>query len=481
MIARSSAAAAGLLFVLSAAVLVIEILAARLLAPIVGQSLETYTAIIGVVLGGIAVGHAIGGSLADRAYWRLALGWCVLIGGVSAGLTVPIVSIFGTGAATDLVAATVLVTFAAFFLPTAALSAASPIITRARMRELSTAGHVIGRLSAVSTFGALTGTFVSGFVIVGWLPTSRALYGLAAVVTVIGVGLISAASGPRRVLTTAAAVSVLGPIALAAPSPCPRETEYYCVSVRRARDDPGARVLKLDRLIQGYSDIDEPARLGFRFQRAIAAAIGDLHGDGPVRALHVGGGAFALPRYLASTRPGSTNRVLEIDPDLDDVAADLLGLDRSVIDVRNGDGRILLERESRRTYDLVVNDALGSLSPPWQLTTVEVAEAVERILVPGGTYVVNAVDKPPMRFARAEAATLRTVFDTVTIVVPPPRGRESPANVVLVATNSDRGSIAIPPQDGLVLDPRATREFVSGAVVLRDDFAPVERLVGAGR
>jgi len=59
-------AAGALVFVTSAAVLVLEIVAARLLAPYVGVTLETYTAIIGTILAAISLGTWIGGRLADR-------------------------------------------------------------------------------------------------------------------------------------------------------------------------------------------------------------------------------------------------------------------------------------------------------------------------------------------------------------------------------------------------------------------------------
>ena len=76
-------AAAALVFVCSAAVLMLEILAGRLLAPYVGISLETYTSIIGTVLAGIAVGAWGGGKLADRIDPRRLLGPTVALGGAA--------------------------------------------------------------------------------------------------------------------------------------------------------------------------------------------------------------------------------------------------------------------------------------------------------------------------------------------------------------------------------------------------------------
>lgn len=476
---RLDIAAATLLFFLSGAVLVIEILAARLLAPVVGLSLETYTSIIGVVLAGIALGHAVGGVVADRTSWQRSLPPCVVGGGLSAIATVPIVQFFAAAPGEDRIAATIVITFAAFFAPAASLSAATPIITKARLHQLDTAGHVVGWLSAASTAGALVGTFLAGFVIVGTVPTSRALYGLGAITTAVGVAIATTAGTVRRLLAGAMSAALLGAFAINAPVPCRTETEYYCVRVRSSRLDPSARILRLDRLTQGYSDLDDPSQLGFRFQRVIADVVADLRPGEDLDTLHIGGGAFAMPRYLAAVRPGTRSRVLEIDPRLDDIARDRLGLAATDADVRNGDGRVLLRGEDENSYDLVINDVLGSLDPPWHLTTAETARDARRLLRPGGIYIVNAVDAGELRFARAEAATLREVFEHVVAVVPPSDVTEVPSNTVLVASDVRR---SFPGSDsGRVLAGTEFDAFVGGAEVLTDDFAPVEHLVARER
>ena len=476
---RLDLAAAALLFFLSGTVLVIEILAARLLAPVVGLSLETYTSIIGVVLAGIALGHAVGGVVADRTSWHRSLAPFIVGGGLGAIATVPIVQFFAAAPGEDRVAATVVITFAAFFAPAASLSAATPIITKARLRQLDTAGHVVGWLSSASTAGALVGTFLAGFVIVGSLPTSRALYGLGALTTALGVAIAATGGTLRRLLSGTASLILLGAFAVDAPTPCRTETEYYCVRVRASRLDTSARILRLDRLTQGYSDLEDPSQLGFRFQRVIAEVVADLRPGEDLDALHIGGGAFAMPRYLVAVRAGTRNRVLEIDPQLDDIARDRLGLATSDADVRNGDGRVLLRAEAPHAYDVVINDVLGSLDPPWHLTTVETARDARRVLRPGGIYIVNAVDAGDLRFARAEGATLREVFEHVVAVVPPPDVTEIPSNTILVA--SDVRLAFAESESGRVLSGTGFDAFVGGAAVLTDDFAPVEDLAARER
>jgi predicted membrane-bound spermidine synthase len=78
------------LFVLTAALtaaggLVVEIVAGRILAPFLGMSLYTWTAVIAVVLAGFSAGHWIGGRLADRPPMeaRRAVAWTLLLAALS--------------------------------------------------------------------------------------------------------------------------------------------------------------------------------------------------------------------------------------------------------------------------------------------------------------------------------------------------------------------------------------------------------------
>ena len=133
-------AAAVLVFCASAAVLVLEILAGRLVAPYVGESLETYTGIIGTVLAGIALGSATGGRLSDHYDPRHLVGPTLVLGGALAWLSLPIVAVLGPGVGEGPTAIVVL-SVAAFFLPAAVLSAVSPMAAKLRLADLAETGH----------------------------------------------------------------------------------------------------------------------------------------------------------------------------------------------------------------------------------------------------------------------------------------------------------------------------------------------------
>ena len=155
---RHNVAGPALTFGTSAAVLVVEILAGRLVAPYVGVSLETYTGIIGTVLAGIAVGSWAGGWLADRRDPRRLLGPTLLAAGAAALLAPPIISTLGPGVAATGggPAGIVILAVTAFVLPTALLSAVSPMVAKLRLVSTAETGVVVGGLSAAGTAGALS-------------------------------------------------------------------------------------------------------------------------------------------------------------------------------------------------------------------------------------------------------------------------------------------------------------------------------------
>ena len=471
-----------LVFFTSGAVLVLEILAGRLVAPYVGVSLETYTGVIGIILAGIAAGAAIGGRLADCLDPRTLLGPTLVLGGVLAWLILPAVDAVGPTVGPDPYGILVVTSFG-FLLPAMVLSAVSPMVAKLRLADLGETGAVVGGLAAAGTAGALVGTFATGFVLIAAIPTR-------AIVGAVGTALVlwGAVVWFRLVVTAAARVALVvalvmlvpvGAYAVASEGPCDEQTQYFCARVEPDPSRPSGRTLWLDTTRHSYVDLDDPTHLGFGYTRQFAAVTDATMPAGPIDVLHVGGGGFTFPRYLAATRPGTTNRVLEIDEELVDLAERELGLVQGPgLRVETGDARLTIVDEPDGRYELVVGDAFGGLSVPWHLTTTEMVQEIARVLQPGGVYLMNVVDGDGLRFARAEVATLREVFDHVALIVPQSsRGLDGPpVNIVLVA--SDAPIPPIPTEAGQpLLTGAALDELVGDARPLTDDFAPVDQLV----
>jgi spermidine synthase len=235
-------------------------------------------------------------------------------------------------------------------------------------------------------------------------------------------------------------------------------------------DRPAGWLLSVNGVAQSYVDLAEPTHLEFDYMRIIGDLV-DLAApvDEPVTALHLGGGGCTLPRYIAATRPGSAQVVVEADEELVVVVRRELGV--KGFRLRTGDARASLERVRAGTGDLVVSDVFAGSDLPRACTTLEYVELVRRALRPGGTYIANVGDGPPLAFSRGQAATLLAAFTHVVVLADPVvlRGRRF-GNVVLAGSDE--------PFDVPSLTQRSARALGRARVLAGDE---VEAFSGGAR
>ncbi len=192
-------------------------------------------------------------------------------------------------------------------------------------------------------------------------------------------------------------------------------------------------LLTVDGVAQSYVDRADPTHLEFDYVRLIGDVVDCLAPAGPISVVHLGGGGCTLPRYVAATRPGSRQLVIEADEALAELVRASFG--SAGFRLRIGDARAELPRLREGESDLVVADLFESATMPVHVTTLEWVREVQRLLRPAGTYVVNVADGRPLAFARAQVATLLAAFAHVALLADPSvlRGRRF-ANLVLAAS-----------------------------------------------
>ena len=501
--------AAALVFVASGAVLVLEVVGLRLVGPYVGVTLQTSSAVIGVALAAIAYGAWLGGWLADRWDPRRLLAPALVLAAIATGLTLPLVRYAGEalregggpagqgGGSIGAAGGILLLTVLTLFVPAGLLSTIPPLVVKLQLGDLRRTGRVVGKLSSIGTLGGITATLGTGFILVAALPSSVIMLGLAGL---LGVGGLALAGYLRQGNARGrAALAVLGlagtALTAVAPNPCDVETAYHCAAVTTDPGRPTGRVLWLNSARHSYVDLADPRHLEFAYTQWIGALADVLAPAAqPVRALHLGGGGFTLPRYLAATRPGSDSLVFELD-------GELVALDRARLGLRTGpglrviigDARVELAKQPGRSRDLVIGDAFGHLVVPWHLATRELTADVRRVLRPAGVYALNVIDYPPGRFIRAEVATVAAVFDHVAVVsttqglarVGDGFEVRAGANFVVVASDSPlpldplRARLAATGTHGSVelLAGDRLGAFAGRGPVLTDDHAPVDQLL----
>lgn len=228
----------------------------------------------------------------------------------------------------------------------------------------------------------------------------------------------------------------------------------------RDLDRDSSWLLTVDGVAQSYLDLADPTHLEFDYVRLIGDVVDCLR-PGPLSAVHLGGGGCTLPRYIAATRPGSTQLVVEADAELAALVRSSFGA--AGFRLRVGDARAELARLRPGESDLVVADVFAGSLMPEHVTTVEWLRGIAALLRSDGTYVVNVADGRPLTFARAQVATLLAVLPHVALLADPSvlRGRRF-ANLVLA------GSTVALPIEALVR--RASRAAGRARVVHGEDL-----------
>lgn len=257
------------------------------------------------------------------------------------------------------------------------------------------------------------------------------------------------------------------------PIPVIRDVDCGTARLLPDVDRDRAWLLTVDEAPQSYVDLDDPTYLEFEYVRRLAHVLDcAAPEDASLDVLHLGGGALTLPRYVAATRPGSRQDVVEADRELLRMVREHLPLpDGSGITVHAADARARLEAAPPTSADVIVADVFGGSRVPAHLTSVEYARAAGRVLRPDGIYAANLADSAPFAFLRSQLANFAAVFADLALIGEPAvlRGRRF-GNVVLLASHTP---IATAP---------LTRRCAADAFPARvTDGAALVRLIGGAR
>ncbi|MGW2698622.1 spermidine synthase [Streptomyces sp. NPDC001340] len=245
-------------------------------------------------------------------------------------------------------------------------------------------------------------------------------------------------------------------------------------------DRARAWTLLIDGAPQSHVDLDDPAYLSFEYQRRLGHVIDLVAPPGkPVQAVHLGGGALTLARYVAATRPRSTQQVVERDAALVQLVRRELPLDPNArIRVRSADAREGLAKVPDGWADLVVADVFSGARTPAHLTSTEFLDEVRRALKPSGVYAANLADGPPLAHLRGQIATAAARFPELALIADPAvlRGKRF-GNAILAASDLPlplpelTRRAASDPHPARVEHGRQLLDFTGGAIPVTDAAA----------
>jgi spermidine synthase len=471
-----------------AAIMIVEILGAKMLSPYLGTSHFVWTAQITVTLLALATGYYVGGILADRSQQLSRLYAAIFASAVYLCFVTFIcepMAFFSLQF--DLPIGSLLTSTVLFFVPLTGLAMVGPFLIRVINESLSGVGTTVGRLFGFSTIGSFVGTILMGYVLVPYLPNSVTMYvtafvlmlmsflyfwiwgrkGSLAILTVIfGIGTLFGYEGIQKELRKDYRDGVeIDRV----------NSNFGRLQVIRAKHD--GRLFYLNDFIT-FNDYHPDHKKPLTSFTYIIEELARVYTPKIEKVLCVGLGAGIIPMNFSHW--GAQVDIVEINPAVVPVAKKHFGFEPERFQISICDGRYFINRSQKR-YDTVILDASLSECAVSHLLTLECFRAIQKTLNPGGTVIINTLGwlKPGQDFLHSSIEqTLGSVFKNVVIHT------TTEGNIFFVA--SDRTPLEMLRPGNLGRAPLPTQKLIAAALsevkhtdpshgmILTDDYHPAE-------
>ena len=490
--------------VTGAIVMALEILGSRLLAPVFGNSLFVWGALIGIILAAMSSGYAFGGWASDRYRVAAVLAWLLL----GSGAWTVLMSWMGQAAIFKVatliedqrwgpsLAACVLLAPPAF-----GLSGVMPALLRLAVVDMGYLGRHTGSMIALSTVGSLAGTWGTAFFLLSWLGTQTLVASLGMLQLLLGLLWLQQGSGKVSKMTGVFLTGLLmlswqlfGQAPPVAGLVHQEDSPYQQV---RVRDDDLFRYLVLDRTWHAVMWRSDPTTLFLPYSQLMVAAV--ALAPEPKRGLILGHGGGSLAKWLAQVWPELELDVVEFDPAVVRMAEEYFEYHPPANHhVFVKDARVFL-RDTKVTYDVIWVDAFARHLIPFHLTTVEFFSELRSRLNPNGVLTLNLASSGEggdLQRANAVVQTLKTAFPTIESfgVKGPWRAHQTtaenliffgggpidrmPYDEVVTRIQSQVEARRLPPEATALLAARRVQPWLPG-LTLTDDYTPYDLLIGS--
>lgn len=171
------------------AIMGIELLGGRILAPYFGSSIHIWGSIITVFMLSLSFGYLIGGKFSTHSASLKRYGFIFICAGI---FILPIALYAGNIMETiflrveDTRYGSLLAATALFFLPTVILGMLSPYSVRLLVRDKNESGQVAGILYFVSTLGSALGTIITSFYLILYFEVNQIIFSFSIVLLLLG-------------------------------------------------------------------------------------------------------------------------------------------------------------------------------------------------------------------------------------------------------------------------------------------------------
>ena len=494
--------------------MVLELVAARLIARHLGSSLYTWTAVIGVVLAGITIGNYLGGGIADKSDARKTLAVLFVLASVACVVTIIANNLVGgwiwlwrfnwpmrVFSHVSLV----------FLLPSVLLGTISPVIAKMALERGLPTGRTVGDIYAWGAAGSIAGTFATGYYLIAAMGTIEIIWVIGSVLLLLAIcywarlwvlyvwTAIFIALMTLGLVPAGWANEIGADMALREKPDSgilyEDESQYCYIAVKQISENPDRRAFIQDKLKHSDIVMGDILDLQYSYERIHAATTHMLsRGKEKLSILVIGGGGYVFPRYVEHVWPGSRVDVVEIDPGVTEAAIQAFGMERDstintfTMDARNYVNQLLEQKRAggqAAWYDFIYEDALNDYSVPYQLTTKEFNDKIARVLADEGVYMIELIDiYDSGLFIGAYVNTLEQTFDYV-YVVAENEPRSARITFVVIAAKQEVNLDNLPAEEQVrnldlwILSDAEVESLrqKAGRIVLTDDYAPVENLM----
>ncbi|MBQ9419124.1 MAG: fused MFS/spermidine synthase [Synergistaceae bacterium] len=489
-------------FFSGAATMILELAGSRMIAPFFGTSLIVWTALIGIIMTSLCLGNWLGGSVADKNPTGKLLGRILMFAAIIIAITAFMSNYVLTtlqSLSLNLYMSSVFSAFIIFAPSSVLLGMVSPFVARLAMQDVDSSGAVVGKLSALNSAGSILGTFMGGFVLISLFPSGVILMFVASVVALLSVLVYTGAW--RKIISVVIFLSLFGGAYAAktyglpfSPVGTQIDTQYNHLSIVESIDRRNGRRVRIlitdPDAAQSLMYTDHPSELVSEYTKFYDLAF--HYKPDTKKILMLGGGGYCVPRHLLSQSRDISVDVVELDPGVTQAARDYFDLkDDPRLTIFHEDARTFLNRNAfdeneTGKYDAIFMDTFTSATViPFQLTTVETAERLRRLLKPDGVLIVNIIASvygPKAGVFHGIYKAFSNSFSTMMIFpanAPDPKYALALQNVILVAMGDTVSTVSPNPDARFLklLSNQWLEPFTPDPKVpaFTDSFAPVER------
>jgi spermidine synthase len=479
-------------FVAGFSIMTVELISSRIVAPIIGSSVYTWTSVIGITLLGLSIGSWGGGKMADKIKNNNFLSYAFFVSAILVSI-IPILSQntkIIVNSSNSILLLNVSMSFYLFFIPAIAIGMIQPIILKKYADNFSKIASEYGLLSSIWSVGSVLGVFATGFFFISTIGSMETIWIVALLLFTVGLSFVEYKKKDNiyifiTFLILISSLFIQNKTSAETKYLFEKETNYFKAKVADV-DIYGfgkSRVLFLD----SDSHSIMPEKINQYFYPEIYPVFSNLKKD-IKNILVIGAGAYTLPKYFKDYYKEAEVSVVEVDPALEKIAEDYFDLKKYNIKTKIGDAKVIINKETQK-YDVIFGDAYNSfISVPWYLLTKEWNDEVKEKLTDNGIYAVNFIGE----LEGEKAGFTESVLETFKLTFPNfyvfnfGLTKQSVQNIVIIGVKGDlpltKDTLAkklFSGKNSFLADKLLVKDIKinSKSIILRDNFAPVEKLM----